>query len=340
MLNKKILKSNLGSQNQTPLDRALKKITAAEKVLANLKQQHPDHKILVLGGSGFVGGKLMEAGISAGMNITGTFRKGEFPQGKYLDVINDNNGDLSINEHAITDLIREEKPFAIINAIALADPYKNYKNPALARCLNIELVKSLVKIIDNSSAKPKLIHISTDAVYDTGACGEDPLSEEAIPNPRQENFYAYTKAKGEEVLLNSSIQCIIPRPPQMIGVGPSSSPHNDIKKKLESGNYTIDNTKRRFGAVEEVAYSLLCIALSETAYEQPIINLIGPEEYGLVDLAKYVAELFNCGSPESITPGSEGDMPRINIVQTDFEFALKLTPEEAIALTQFRESNG
>ena len=107
------------------------------------------------------------------------------------------------NKKDVEDAIRTYKPDIIINAAAITDVDYCEKNKSLARNVNVEGLKNLIKY---STSKTKIIQISTDYIYD-GIDGA--YNEKSIPNPI--NYYGKTKLEAENILLSSNREFIIIR---------------------------------------------------------------------------------------------------------------------------------
>ena len=107
------------------------------------------------------------------------------------------------NKKDVENAIRASKPDIIINAAAITDVDFCEKNKSLARNVNVEGLKNLIKY---SRSKTKIIQISTDYIYD-GINGS--YNEKSIPNPI--NYYGKTKLEAENILLSSNREFIIIR---------------------------------------------------------------------------------------------------------------------------------
>ena len=134
--------------------------------------------ILLIGGSGNLGSKILNSNF---------FKKIYSPKKKELDLLNRNS---------ISKTIKKKKFEIIINCAALARIKDCEKSPSQAIKINIYGTSNLVKEILNYNSKNKnkikLIHISTDAVYNSikGNYREDsPL--------KPYNVYGWTKVASE-----------------------------------------------------------------------------------------------------------------------------------------------
>ena len=112
----------------------------------------------------------------------------------HLDITDDRQVDFVINKY---------KPDVIINTAAITDVDFCQTNKSLARKVNVDGLK---KIIKYSSSSTKIIQISTDFIYD-GIKGL--YNEESLPNPI--NYYGKTKLEAENILLSSKKNFIIIR---------------------------------------------------------------------------------------------------------------------------------
>ncbi len=102
-----------------------------------------------------------------------------------------------LEDNAITRVLADAQPEAVIHCAAVADVDICEANPSLARRTNAELPGRLAEAC--ARRKIRLIHISTDAVFGGEKTG--PYSETDRPNPR--GVYASTKLDGERAVLQA-----------------------------------------------------------------------------------------------------------------------------------------
>ena len=107
-------------------------------------------------------------------------------------------------EKNVSNLIKRLKPDFIINCAAFTNVDHCEKNKKNASDSNVKVVKNILKYM---SLKCKLIHISTDYIFD-GKNGS--YSETSLPNPI--NYYGKTKLKSENILIGSGRPYVIFRP--------------------------------------------------------------------------------------------------------------------------------
>ncbi|WP_440694015.1 SDR family oxidoreductase [Candidatus Pelagibacter sp. HIMB1695] len=141
-------------------------------------------KILILGSSGFLGTTLIKFLNKIKYNVFGQSRH----PGSKLPC-----NPANINE--IKVLISKLEPDVIINLIANTDVDLCQKNRGIAYEANVLPSINLVNSLKNLKYKTKIIHISTDHVYE----GVGFKKEEQV-NPV--NQYAITKLQAEKVILD------------------------------------------------------------------------------------------------------------------------------------------
>jgi len=107
------------------------------------------------------------------------------------------------NGEDVKDAIKTYNPDIIINAAAITDVDFCEKNKSLARNVNVQGLRNLIKY---SSSDTKIIQISTDYIYDGK---EGMYNEKSFPNPL--NYYGKTKLEAENILLSSNKKFIIIR---------------------------------------------------------------------------------------------------------------------------------
>ena len=107
--------------------------------------------------------------------------------------------------HIFIPALDNFRPDWVINCAALTNLEECEKNPGQAKVLNIKLARDLAE--DCKQRKIKLIHLSTDAVFDGNKLGA--YTEEDEPNPQ--SVYARTKLDGERAVQEVYPKAIIAR---------------------------------------------------------------------------------------------------------------------------------
>ena len=147
-------------------------------------------KILVTGANGQLGSELKF--FSSVQNL----HEWVFTDLKELDLSDLENLESNISKIA---------PCLIINCAAYTAVDKAENENELANILNFKAIDLISKWSSNN--RKKLIHISTDYVFDGSS--ESPLKEDAITSPI--NFYGLTKLEGEKICLKNDLNSIIIR---------------------------------------------------------------------------------------------------------------------------------
>ncbi len=92
----------------------------------------------------------------------------------------------------VQGMLVQVQPIAIINLVGLTNVDLCEQDPNEAYRVNVHTLENVLKAAESLSIKPRLIHISTDQVYD----GVGPHREE---NVRLTNYYAFSKYAAELV---------------------------------------------------------------------------------------------------------------------------------------------
>ena len=109
------------------------------------------------------------------------------------------------DQEALNDVIEKENPDYLINCAAYTAVDIAEEDTDLAKLLNAKIPAHLGKLA--SEYQFKVIHISTDYVFDGTACS--PYTENDLVNP--ESVYGKTKLNGEIALLKESASSMVIR---------------------------------------------------------------------------------------------------------------------------------
>lgn len=140
-------------------------------------------KVLVLGSSGLLGSRLVPHLRTSGHEVVPVSRSGRL--GCAVDLL---------ETGALSKLVAEQAPQAVINLAALADVDACQRDPELAAAMNARLPGELADLC--RAAGISLVHISTDMVYD----GPGPHTED---DAHARNVYASTKQDGDRLVLEA-----------------------------------------------------------------------------------------------------------------------------------------
>lgn len=155
-------------------------------------------KLLITGASGLLGLNLALEAVSAHQVIgidRGTLDSAPF------EVI---HSDLAARG-AVEEILQSSKPDAVIHCAAAADVDSCEANPVLARTINAEVPKRIAVVC--AAAGIRLVHISTDAVFDgkKAGCYEETDAPHAI------GVYAATKLAAEDAVLRACPNALVMR---------------------------------------------------------------------------------------------------------------------------------
>jgi GDP-4-dehydro-6-deoxy-D-mannose reductase len=154
-------------------------------------------RILVTGATGFVGSHLMEALLGrGGVEVCGFARQAEFPPGwsHLADRAAMVHGDL-IDPSAILTLLRDRRPEQIYHLAGYADAGQSFQEPDAAWAGNLTATRCLYDAIRQWGGKPRILFISTGAVYGEPVDPEQLLDENSVLRPNSP--YAVSKAAAD-----------------------------------------------------------------------------------------------------------------------------------------------
>jgi len=139
--------------------------------------------VLILGASGLLGST-----ISSGSYLRHyrCFAQGRGPEA-------DIQTDLQEVDQA-REMLEQTQPTAIINLVGLTNVDLCEQSPNEAYRVNVRTLQNVLKAAESLSFKPRLVHISTDQVYD----GFGPHREEDVTLT---NYYAFSKYAAELVAI-------------------------------------------------------------------------------------------------------------------------------------------
>lgn len=160
-------------------------------------------KILVTGGSGFVGYRLCEHFISGGHDVEYTYLSHDCSipgaQGKKLDV----------SESKQVSALSVGKYDAIIHCAALANVDLCEKDHALARRHNVDATDNMLLLAKGQDAV--FVYVSTSHVFPASASNRA-YTEDDIPSlSLAPNYYGRTKLEGEILVRGSGIPYLVLR---------------------------------------------------------------------------------------------------------------------------------
>jgi len=177
-------------------------------------------KILIIGGSGFIGTNLLQYyKKQANSDLEFTYLKNEipFPNGHQLDITE--------NDKTIK-LISKINPDVVIHTVALTNVDLCETDNALADSINVIGTQNVVE--GCKITKSKIAYVSTSYVFD----GKKKYFEEDLPVPA--NYYGITKFKGEELVKNSNLSYLVLRTDQPYGWPELWHHTNSVKRVIDN----------------------------------------------------------------------------------------------------------
>lgn len=233
-------------------------------------------KILVFGGSGLVGSKFID------------LYKDNFeikaPDATEVDIL---------NKDVVARIVEDFNPDTVINfaAYTQVEEAENQKDDKAGICYQINVVGAKNAAEACCNLKKKLVHISTDYVFD-GSKDTSPYTEEDKPNPI--NWYGMTKYFAEANVLESGCPLVIVR------ICMPFSPNYELKKDIARFFLEQLKAKKEIKAVEDqrisptlvsdvaVGLKTLIDADATGLYHVTSTDSVSPLEF-----AKTIAETFS-----------------------------------------------
>lgn len=125
------------------------------------------------------------------------------------------------DEDQVQRLIADVAPESIIHLAAVIPP-PIYKNPKLARRVNVEATATLVRIAEQQPTPPRFIQASSNAVY--GARNPHTMSApvRADDPMRPCDLYSGTKAEAEAIVRSSSLPWVVLRLGGVLSTDPNA----------------------------------------------------------------------------------------------------------------------
>ena len=234
-------------------------------------------KILITGSSGLLGQKMTDK-LSGLFNVLSLSKVGS-----------DNCLDIT-SKDAVHNTFNEFKPDIVINCAAFTNVDKSETEKSLARDVN---VKGLTNIISSLPVDSKIIHISTDYVFD-GESGD--YKEDDMKSPI--NYYGKTKLEADNLLMGSNCNYLIIRPNVLYSydnVFNQSSKYNYSQHFLSWLTYSLSNNDSVKIVDDQISNPVYIPDLVDVITTSVLVDYTGVSHYGSEDvLSRYEFAIKVC----------------------------------------------
>ncbi len=175
-------------------------------------------RVLITGATGFVGRHLIEHFQSVGgYELHGVARQA------VPFTVSLNSVDLN-NTSAVTELLKRIKPDGIVHLAGFASVAQSFDDPQAAWTGNLGATQSLFRAVAAWGGQPRILFVSSGAVYGNSLATANPCSEETPLRP--DTPYAASKAAADlsayQAFCYPGLQVIRVRPFNQIGPGQGS----------------------------------------------------------------------------------------------------------------------
>ncbi len=277
-------------------------------------------KILITGGRGFLGRRLLE-------RLTKDHQINTFDIIDGLDIT---------DSKQLADYIKDND--IIVHLAAVAD--LNYAREHPQETMNINVLGTINVLEACRKYQKPLIFISTCCVY--GNQKNHPSTEESCPNPTE--IYAYSKLAGENLVLGYhkqfGIQYNILRLATFYGpdMRPALAPYIFFKKVINNEPIEIHGDGRQtrtFTYVDDIVEGIVATITSEIWNE--VINISTEEETSVLDLAKMIMEIVGREVPLKFVADRPGQIKKEQIsaqkAKALLDWEAKVSIKEGLRLT-------
>lgn len=228
-------------------------------------------RLLVTGGSGYLGGRVCEAAADAGWHVHATVLTGDAPAGVASHRLDVRDAD------AVAALVARVQPDAVVHTAYV---------PGGAHLRTVNTHGAEVVARASRTAGARLVHMSSDVVFDGRS--DAPLGEGATPSPVHD--YGRSKADAERLVAAAHPDAAVVRTSLVYG-GPGGppSPHERVVADVARGVREMaffDDELRRPVRVDDLAHAV--VALAATPHAGPL-HLAGPQTISRLRFAQVVA---------------------------------------------------
>jgi len=202
-------------------------------------------KILITGGTGFLGAKLM-AILSKEHEVTGTCLTKRGKNCIHLDVTNENQ---------VSSILTQLRPDVVIHTVAISDPDLCESAMGKAWRINVKGTRNIASVCKAIGCK--LVYISTDYIFDGRKDGDYNEDDEANPL----NYYGLTKLEGEKITQSGLTYYLVIRAPILYGFNDEEDRLTFVteiigKLKNDKKVYVDDEQRRYPTLIDDIASAI------------------------------------------------------------------------------------
>jgi nucleoside-diphosphate-sugar epimerase len=260
--------------------------------------------VLVTGGFGLVGSatvrRLAEVGrhvVIADLETPANLKKSTtLPEGvevRWTDLT---------DPDAVQRLVSDVAPAAIVHLAAVIPPLI-YRNPKLARRVNVDATATLVRVAESQPSPPRFVHASSNAVFGPRNPHLTPEPLTAADPMQPCDLYSGTKAEAEEIVQSSTLEWVVLRFGGVLSTDLSALPMSGDSMLFESA-LPSDNRVQTVD-VRDVAWACAAATTADAAGEILLIAGDDSHRHCYGDLAPALVAAL--GIPGAIPPGRPGD---------------------------------
>lgn len=271
-------------------------------------------KLVVTGASGFLGREVCLAALRRGHEVIalGGARAPTVPDVKQARAF-----DLC-SEADLEALLLEEFPHAVVHCAALPTIETCLADPAKAKALNTEAPRKLAQLCFHLGAK--LVHLSTDTVFDGVAGNYQPTDQ-----PAPLNLYGETKAAAEvEVLRYGREHAAVLRTSPIIGNSPGGDRglHERLFLSWKQGRSAALFTDEIRQPVEVSNLADVTVELCERANLSGLFHWAGTEALSRYEIGVRIACHFGLPPEKFVQPISRAEVPAASARPRDLSLRL------------------
>ncbi|RAV08076.1 oxidoreductase [Mycolicibacterium sp. GF69] len=209
------------------------------------------------------------------------------------------------DEDQVQRLVSDVAPEVIIHLAAVIPP-PIYKNPKLAKRVNVDATATLVRIAEQQPTPPRFIQASSNAVYGARNPHTATAPVRAEDQMRPCDLYSGTKAEAEAIVRSSKLPWVVLRLGGVLSTDPNAMPLSADALYFES----LLPTDGRLHSVDvrDVAWAFAAATTADVVGE--ILLIAGDDSHRIRQGDVGAALAAARGLPGVLPPGRPGDPDR------------------------------